>query len=154
MLFVATRGLPLLIEVGLLIYAIVDCIQTPVPRHLPKWAWILLIVVLPLFGSIAWLVLGRPDRRAAAVPWPATGTAGYPEYERPGRAGRSGRSVAPDDDPDFLAGLAARHEDERRLAAWEENLRRREEDLRPGGSPDAPGTTPPDDAAPGAPGRL
>lgn len=152
MLFVATRGLPLLIEVGLLIYAIVDCIQTPVPRNLPKWAWLVVIIVLPLFGSIAWLLLGRPDRRAGAVPWPATGTAGYPEYERP-RPGGSGRSLAPDDDPDFLAGLAARREDETRLKAWEENLRRREEELRKDGSPGASGTTPPDDAGPGAPGQ-
>ncbi len=150
MLFVATRGLPLLIEVGLLIYAIVDCIQTPVPRNLPKWAWLVVIIVLPLFGSIAWLLLGRPDRRAGSVPWPATGTAGYPEYERPGR---TGRSLAPDDDPEFLAGLAARREDESRLAAWEENLRRREEELRQEGSPGASGTTPPDDAAPEGPAR-
>lgn len=146
MLFAATRGLPLLLELGLLVYALVDCIQTPAEaqRNLPKWAWIVLILVLPLIGSIAWLVAGRPDRRrAGAVPWPATGTAGYPEYERP-RGGRGGRTVAPDDDPDFLAGLAAQREDEQRLKAWEESLRRREEELkRPPG--------PPDDAAPGRP---
>lgn len=144
MLFAATRGLPLLLELGLLVYALVDCIQTPggAQRNLPKWAWIVLILVLPLVGSIAWLVAGRPDRRGQDVPWPATGTAGYPEYERP--RGRGRRSVAPDDDPDFLAGLAAQREDERRLTAWEKDLRRREEDLkRP-----AP---PPDDAGPARP---
>ncbi|MBI4941589.1 MAG: PLDc_N domain-containing protein [Actinobacteria bacterium] len=149
----ATKGLPLLIEVGLLVYALVDCIQTPVPRNLPKWGWLVVIIVLPLFGSIAWLVLGRPDRRAGQVPWPATGTAGYPESERP-QPGRAGRSRAPDGVPDFLAGLAARREDETRLAAGEENLRRREDELKKDGSPEASGTTPPDDAAPGAPGQT
>ena len=144
MLFVATRGLPLLLELGLLVYCLVDCVQTPdgAHRNLPKWGWIVLILLLPLIGSIAWLVAGRPDRRRADVPWPSTRTAGFPEYERP-RAGR-GRSLAPDDDPEFLAGLAARREDEQRLTAWEQDLRRREEELR------RPPTRP-DDEGPAAP---
>ena len=146
MLFVATRGLPLLLEIGLLVYCLVDCIQTPADaqRNLPKWGWLVLILLLPLIGSIAWLVAGRPDRRAARnVPWPATATAGFPEYERP-RGPRGGRATAPDDDPAFLAGLSAQREDEQRLKAWEESLRRREEELKRPASP-------PDDAGPAAP---
>lgn len=29
-------------------------------RRLPRWAWILVILLLPPLGGIAWLVLGRP----------------------------------------------------------------------------------------------
>jgi hypothetical protein len=51
---------------------------------------------------------------------------GFPESQRPRRA-----PVAPDDDPEFLRGLAAsRKEDEDLLKNWEADLRRREEELR------------------------
>lgn len=95
------RGLPVLIQLGLLIFCLVECIQTPAPaqRNLPKWAWIVLILVVPLVGSIAWLVAGRPRR-----PQPGTGgwaTPGLSGMSGPGRRAPRG----PDDDPDFLAGL-------------------------------------------------
>jgi hypothetical protein len=134
MLFVASRGLPVLIELGLLIFALVDCIQTPQEeqRNLPKVGWLLLILLLPLIGSIAWLLAGRPQRgRRRDVPWPSTRTAGFPEYERPGRRPYG----APDDDPAFLAGIGPDPEKERLLAQWEADLKRREERLRKG--PDA-----------------
>lgn len=136
------RVLPLVVELGLLVFCLIDCIQAEPARvrNLPKGIWILLIVVLPLVGGIAWLVAGRPLRSpASTVPWPSTGTAGFPEYERP-------RPLAPDDDPAFLAGLRAsddRHE--RMLDEWEADLRAREQRLREAGSsrpvaddPDAP----------------
>ena len=122
------RVLPVLIQLGLLVYCLIDCIQTDsvLVRNLPKAAWVLLIVFLPLVGGIAWLVAGRPERGATAraVPWPSTATAGFPEYERP-------RATAPDDDPEFLAGLREsddRHE--RMLRDWEADLRAREQGLR------------------------
>lgn len=53
-------------------------------RGLPKWLWILLCLLLPIVGGILYLTVGRPlpDRRA---------TGGYKT-----------KTVAPDDDPDFL----------------------------------------------------
>jgi hypothetical protein len=115
------RGLPVLIELGLLVYCLIDAIQTPGEdtRNLPKGFWILIIVVLPIVGGIAWLVAGRPTRPA----WPVR-TTGFPEYERV-------RPLAPDDDPQFLASLRkvdAEHEET--LGQWEADLRRREEELR------------------------
>jgi hypothetical protein len=79
-------GVLALVELGLLVFCLVDCVQTPRAsvRTLPKLVWVLLIVVFPLVGSIAWLVAGRAERR------------GRP----PG-----GRTRGPDDDPDFLRGL-------------------------------------------------
>ena len=107
--------------------------------------WVLLIIFLPIVGSVAWLVVGRPlGAPARSVPWPSTRTAGFPEHER------SRTAMAPDDDPEFLAGLAAsdsRHE--RMLADWEAQLREREERLaRAADEPAASAETPDDDAPP------
>ena len=116
------RGLPVLIELGLLVYCLVDVIQTPAEdtRNLPKGLWILLVVLLPIVGGIAWLVAGRPLRPAGPPR-----TTGYPEYER------VHRPLAPDDDPQFLAGLRrVDREHEQTLDRWEADLRRREEELR------------------------
>ncbi len=109
------------IEVALLVFCLIDAVQTPDSsmRNLPKWAWIVLIIILPVVGPVAWLIAGRP-RKAP------TGTAGSPEYERPRRTPR-----APDDDPEFLATLKksnTEHED--LLKRWEEDLKRREDELR------------------------
>ena len=46
---------------GVLVFAIVDIITTEEwrIRHLPKVAWVLLVVFLPLIGSVLWFVLGK-----------------------------------------------------------------------------------------------
>lgn len=126
------RGLPVLIEVGLLVFCLIEAIQTPSDeiRNLPKGLWIILIVLLPLIGSIAWLVAGRPIVRRRNT-W-AVGN-GFPEYQRPGAGGPGGqgRSMAPDDDPEFLAGLRqVNREHAETLRKWEDDLRRREQELR------------------------
>lgn len=122
--------LPIAIELGLLVYCLIDCIQTDEGdcRNLGKSWWVLLIILLPIAGGVAWLVAGRPvsSRPRRQVPWPSTQTAGFPEYERPGRA------VAPDDDPEFLARLERQRERENRLAEWEAQLRAREAELARG----------------------
>jgi hypothetical protein len=80
----------LLIVTGIAIqlYGIFDCARTDqeAVRTLPKWGWLLIVIIFGLFGSIAWLLAGRPK---------AIGS---------GRVGRSG-PVAPDDDDDFLRKL-------------------------------------------------
>lgn len=141
------RYLPVVIELALLVYCLIDCIQSDEGsvRNLPKTMWVLLIIFLPIVGSVAWLVVGRPlGAPARSVPWPSTRTAGFPEHERPRTA------MAPDDDPEFLAGLAAsdsRHE--RMLADWETQLREREERLaRAAEEPGAAAEMPDDDAPP------
>ena len=66
-MFFLLRGLPVLIELGLLVYCLIDAIQTPSQDHrnLAKPLWILLIILVPIVGGIAWLVAGRPPRQAA-----------------------------------------------------------------------------------------
>lgn len=92
-----------LVELGLLVYCLIDAIGSDGDRvrNLPKIVWVLLIVLLPIVGPVAWLVAGRPQRAPASrTSWPATRTSGFPEYERPQQPPRG-----PDDDPDFLRGL-------------------------------------------------
>jgi hypothetical protein len=100
------RYLPIVIELALVIYCLIDCITTDsvLVRNLNKSLWVMLIIFLPVIGSVAWLVAGRPTReqRGRAVPWPSAATAGFPEYERP-RARPPARG--PDDDPDFLSSI-------------------------------------------------
>lgn len=52
--------LPLLVLV-VMIVALVDTItrREDQVKHLPKFAWVLFIVLLPLIGSILWFTIGR-----------------------------------------------------------------------------------------------
>lgn len=114
------RWLPVVIGIALIVYCLVEAVQAEDRdiRTLPRWGWILLIVLFPVVGSIAWLIAGRPDAQVA------------PETS-------SGPGRGPDDDAGFLENL--RHERERRerLESWEDDLRRREGDLRPPQSDDS-----------------
>ncbi|MET0789672.1 MAG: PLD nuclease N-terminal domain-containing protein [Cellulomonas sp.] len=118
------RYLPFLIELGLLVFCLIDCIQTDVPRNLSKTTWVFVIIIVPLVGGIAWLVAGRPEQRPTRnVPWPSR-TAGFPEYERPRRS-------SPDDDAEFLAGMKRSDQThEQMLKDWEAQLREREQRLK------------------------
>ncbi|GLY17236.1 PLD nuclease N-terminal domain-containing protein [Kineosporia rhizophila] len=120
------RFLPVLIQLGLLIYCLIDCIQTDsaLVRNLPKLGWILLILFFPFVGGIAWLVAGRPKqspgRPASGRPGPASG---FPEAERPQRS----RPDTSDID-DRLRQDQERidREYDEALRKWEENKRRRD----------------------------
>jgi len=56
-----------LIVLVLEIYSVVNCILTPDTevKHIPKAIWLVLILLLPLIGSVLWLGVGR-DRDAVA----------------------------------------------------------------------------------------
>ncbi|MFI6850582.1 PLD nuclease N-terminal domain-containing protein [Kitasatospora sp. NBC_00085] len=121
------RILTFVLPLALWVWAFIDCLTTPEEevKHLPKVIWVIIVLLFPLVGSIAWLVAGK--QRGALQTRPAGRIAGGPGYERP----RGGRPLAPDDDPEFLASLKKddnRHED--MLRQWEADLRRREEELR------------------------
>ena len=74
-----------LILVGFSIYTLVDCARTDESqiRNLPKWGWILIIILIGTLRPIAYWVAGRPKR---------PGLGGGPKR----------RILPPDDDPDFL----------------------------------------------------
>lgn len=96
--------LPLLL-IGLLVYALVDVASAEEDElgGLPKWLWVILIIFLPLAGSVAWILVRTSSRRRYAG-GRATGhrPAGpaAPSAPRPSRPAEG--PVAPDDDPEFL----------------------------------------------------
>lgn len=143
------RALIYLLPLALTIYAFIDCLNTPEDeaKHLPKIAWVFIILLFWIVGPIVWLAAGKPRHAPAGGRTPS-------EWHR----GRRTTWVAPDDNPDFLKSLkdekALKDEkslrdgtrsDEARLDEREADLRRREEDLkrREGGAG-------PDDSAPPA----
>ena len=90
------RLLPWLLTIAVTVYAVVDCIQTDDAqvRGLPKPLWVLLILLFPVVGAIAWFIAGRPQRGA---PGPGPSGRGSSHQPPPPRG--------PDDDPDFLRRL-------------------------------------------------
>ena len=111
------RFLPALLEIALLVFCVIDIIQTPEEeaRNLGKGWWLLLVIFLPLIGCVAWLVAGRPQRRAAPTTWQQG--AGFPEHARPSA-----------DTSDIDRALQA--ELDRVDREYEESLRRSTERLR------------------------
>jgi hypothetical protein len=105
--------------IALWLYCIFDVISTDevLVRNLPKMAWLLIVIVLPDIGSIAWLALGRP----AFAGWRPGGAEARPSTRR---------VTGPEDRPDFPTRQAPTERDEQRLQAWEADMRRREEELR------------------------
>lgn len=101
-----------LLVVALWIFCLVDVITSNEfeVRNLPKLGWLLIVLLLPMVGSIVWLVAGRPQTGAVAPPRPQSSR--FPEYERPGRH----VAVKPEDDEEFLRRCRERAEQQRRAA--------------------------------------
>jgi hypothetical protein len=119
----------MLLDLALLVVALIDCLSAEdfAIRALPRVAWVFLILLFSPIGAIAWFVAGRPARPVRlsnGQQWrPGSG---FPEDSRPRE-----RSTAPDDNPEFLRGLAeSLKQDESLMKRWEADLRRREEELR------------------------
>jgi hypothetical protein len=82
--------------------ALISCLSVEDRREirgLPRWAWVLVILLVPLAGPIAWFALGRPRRKIV----PETGW----------RPPQPPRPKAPDDDPEFLRSLNKRRPPDR-----------------------------------------
>ncbi|WP_402462164.1 PLD nuclease N-terminal domain-containing protein [Isoptericola aurantiacus] len=82
-----------LVVVGLMVYSLADLSSSEEEDRggLPTWLWVVIIVLLPVFGPIAWIVTKRARRNGGG------------RTARPGRGPRRPSGpVAPDDDPDFL----------------------------------------------------
>ena len=112
------------VQLVLAVVALIGCLSADESeiRGLPRIAWVLIILLFPLVGSIAWFVAGKPATARKAGGW-APG-AGVPQHERP-------RPVAPDDNPEFLRSLDdERDQDRAMFEKWEADLKRREDDLR------------------------
>ncbi|MEV0583000.1 PLDc N-terminal domain-containing protein [Nonomuraea sp. NPDC050310] len=89
---------------ALWIYSLFDVITTPDEeiRNLPKVLWVLVIVLLPLIGSLFWFLLGRPLGPQSATPRLR------PQQPQQRQQPAPPPPKGPDDDPDFLKDLERR----------------------------------------------
>jgi hypothetical protein len=80
--------LPILVLIGITIFTLVTVVQSDrnAVRHIPRWLWFIIVLVIPALGCVAWWIFGRPL---------SDGPDG----------GHPARPIAPDDDPEFLRGL-------------------------------------------------
>lgn len=97
-----------LIVVVVDIFAIVDVvlIEQRRVRAIPKAAWIILILLLPILGAVLWYTLGKQRKEP----------------------GRTGRQVAPDDDPAFLKRLGQEDDVDARIRKLEQELAELDDD--------------------------
>lgn len=111
------RLLVYVVPVALAVYALIDLWRSDVRERagLHPALWVAVIVLLPVVGPIAWIIISRTRR--AGTPRTSGGTS-----PRPGRPARQA-PLAPDDDPDFL---------------WRLEQDRRRRQRREGGSPEEP----------------
>lgn len=90
--------MPRLLVAGVVLYAAIaiysffDCAfrDRSLIKVLPKWAWLLVIILIPVVGIALWYLFGR-----VTVPK------------------RSTRPIAPDDDPDYLDRISREMREER-----------------------------------------
>jgi hypothetical protein len=94
----------LLLHVSLMVVALVDCLsaQERGIRTLPRAAWIFLILLASPVGAFAWILLGKPLAPARPRRVERNGVRRHGVERR-----RPMRPFGPEDDPAFIAGLAA-----------------------------------------------
>ncbi|WP_267244970.1 PLD nuclease N-terminal domain-containing protein [Streptomyces sp. PR69] len=111
------RALMFLVPLALTIYAFIDCLNTPEDeaKHLPKIAWVFIILLFWIVGPVVWLAAGKTRRVAANGRTPS-------EWHR----GRRPKWVAPDDNPEFLQSL--RDEKQRQERPRKSNQEESEQD--------------------------
>jgi hypothetical protein len=129
-----TGGIVAVLLIGFWIWALLDCIATDssLCRNLPKGMWLIIVLLLPDIGSLAWLLLGRPEKahwRPGSTDYQAprrpVGLEDEPRYSRPATV--TDRQSAELDAQ--LAQWEAKKPDED-LDAWETELNRHEAELR------------------------
>ena len=97
-----------IVVIGLYVFAWVDLALTDRARvrALPKLVWVV-VILLPVVGALLWLTIGK---------------------QRGGARGGERRTVAPDDDPSFLANLRRDEEQDERIRRLEQELAELDDD--------------------------
>ncbi|WP_045742463.1 PLD nuclease N-terminal domain-containing protein [Actinoplanes rectilineatus] len=97
----------------LLILALISGLAADRVRNLPRALWIVVILLIPIAGPIAYLAWGRPVTRSTPR--------------------RAPRPASPDDDPDFLRSMDVdkSRRDGESLSQWERELNRDDEQQQP-----------------------
>jgi hypothetical protein len=137
MILFESGGVVALLLLGFWIWALLDCISTDAGlcRNLPKGVWLIVVLVLPDIGSLAWLLLGRPEKahwRPGSTDYRAprrpVGLEDHPRYSA--AAGVTDRKSAELDAQLDRWEADKREERDAELDRREAELRRRELELR------------------------
>ncbi|OJX65907.1 MAG: hypothetical protein BGO95_05720 [Micrococcales bacterium 73-13] len=110
-----------LVLTAVMVFSIVDIatIDRSRVRHLPKFVWIVLVIVGSVLGSILWWTIGRARRDQG-------GAAGGARPKR--------RPAGPEDDPEFIDNIEQRRrnrEQEQRIRDLERQLRELDDESKP-----------------------
>ncbi|MEU0135599.1 PLD nuclease N-terminal domain-containing protein [Streptomyces sp. NPDC006296] len=146
------RALLYILPLALTIFAFIDCLNTPEDeaKHLPKIAWVFIILLFWIVGPIVWLVAGKTRQAPAGGLGPSRGRrSGWvapddnPDFlkslkdEKPGKAEKPGTAGTEPEKPEPEAGTteagsgkAEGGRTESALRDWEADLRRREEEIK------------------------
>jgi hypothetical protein len=129
----ATLLVPLIVT-GVMVFSIVDLVTIDDSRvkHLPKFAWIILVILLPLIGAIIWFLVGRERAERS------DGSSGVPFGRRAAKPAPP-RALGPDDDPRFLESLGRDQHRDDRIAELEARLRELDDDQGTAATPGADG---------------
>jgi hypothetical protein len=110
-----------LVEIAFMIFAFVDVLLTATwrVRGVPKIVWVFIVLILSPIGGILWFAIGKEKVDSPAAP--------------PVR-----REVHPDDDPEFLARMRVKKDQDERIARLEQELADLDDDHpeKPNGSAD------------------
>jgi Phospholipase_D-nuclease N-terminal len=101
------------VQLVLLVLGLISCLSADRVRAMPRFLWVLVILLIPLIGPTAYFVFGRP------LPPPREG--GPVRRSQP-------PPTSPDDDPDFLRSMDTEQSrrDRELLDRWERDLQDRD----------------------------
>ncbi len=123
-----------IIMIGFWIYCVIDVLVSDAARvrTLPKWIWLVVVVVLFVLGGVLWWLLGRPPK---AFTGGHPGDTPSPPRSRPvpvRRARPASRAERVEDEAGIRARIAER---DRLLAQWAEEDRRKRAGTDPAAGP-------------------
>ena len=111
----------LLVIVGALVTVITADDSTV--RHLPKIVWVLLIVFLPLIGSIVWFAVGKDWKAGRAEPV----SFGDPRRHEAVRQSAASSSLSPEDEEAAIEAEIQFHEKQAEIRRLEAEVARKRE---------------------------
>jgi hypothetical protein len=106
------------VQLVLLVLGLISSLSADRVRNMPRFLWVLAILLVPLVGPVAYFLFGRPLQLPRE---------GGPVHRR------TPRPSSPDDDPDFLRSMNVEQSrrDRELLDQWERDLREGGEEKGP-----------------------
>lgn len=128
-----TGGILLVLEYGLAVFCFVDVVRSPeaATAWMPRWGWIIAVLLFPLAAAVAWLAAGHQRRLRIRTGVAAQDGQAATDAAAAVRRARACHFGSLEEDAALLAQLwDVNEEHELTLRRWEEDLARREEALR------------------------